>query len=360
LIPCALGADAGRQEIMKKARKSAKVTLVDVARELNISTAAASRALNDLPGVSDALRLSVKETASRLGYAKYLKATIVNAYERSMKFIAVLYGHVGGNIIQGVQAGIGETIRRRGYSELRYMVDPGGEFRTEKAREVFLDRLAAERGVVGIVAFYLPVSDVLIERLYQRNVPIVLVENRTEYGRCVTINQVKASFKAVQHFARTGRRHIACVIPPEQGDHTWQDRVNGYRQALKEARLRYDPSLIAYTDWVAVRPGYATTMELVKRRPDVDAILYASDTLAAGGLKALREAGKRVPEDVAVMGFDDEEFGIALEPELSSIRQPLAKMAETGLHLLFDSIEKGDFAHRAIELETEVIVRASC
>lgn len=337
-----------------------KISLKDIAKELNISTAAASRALNDLPGVGDELRLKVKETAERLGYKRYLKASLVNAYERSMKFIVVIYGHVGGNIIQEMQAGIDDTIRRKGYNELRYMIDPFREFNTEKSKEVFLDRIAVERGVVGVLSCYVKLSDVLISRLYRRKLPVVLIENRTDFGRCVTINQVKASQKAVARFARMGRKRIGCVMPPEDSDHTWRERLAGYRQGLKDARLRYDPTLISYADWVGVKPGGLATRALLEQSPKVDAILYGSDTLAAGGMKMLRDLGKTIPDDVAVIGFDDEEFDIALQPTLSSIRQPIRKMAESGLNLLFDSIENDELSHRAIEFETELILRGSC
>jgi len=335
------------------------ISLKDIARELGISTAAASRALNDLPGVSDELRVKVKETAQRLGYQKYLKASLVNAYERSMKFIVVLYGHVGGGVLQELQQGIDLALRKNGYNQIRYRIDPDRELQSEKAREVFVDRIASERGVVGVLACYFKLSDVLIDRLQRRGLPVVLLENQTEFGRCVTINQVKAAYKAVMHLAGRGRRRIGCILPPEAGAHTWQDRLNGYRAALKRKRLRYDPSLLVYPDWVGVKPGELATRALIRQRPDVDAILYGSDTLAAGGLKALRESGKAVPSEVTVIGFDDEEFAVALQPALSTIRQPIRKLVEAGLNLLMDSIRTADFSHRAIDLETELVIRES-
>lgn len=337
-----------------------KTTLKDIAKELNISTAAASRALNDLPGVGDDLRLRVKEAAERMGYARYLKTARVAASERSLTFIAVLYGHVGGNIIQGIQHGIDETIRQKGYSELRYMIDPDREFRTEKAKEAFFGRLIGERGIAGVLSCYLKLSDPLISGLYRRKLPIALIENPTEFGRSVTINQTRASHRAVTWLIESGRRRIGCVIPPEDTDRAWQERLAGYRQALKDHGLPYDPTRIAYSEWVGVKPGGLATRALLEQSPKLDAILYGSDTLAAGGMKMLQTLGRTVPGDVAVIGFDDEEFDLALQPTLSSVRQPLRRMAETALHLLFDSIEKNDYSHRAIELDTELVVRGSC
>ncbi len=337
-----------------------KIGLRDIAKELNISVAAASRALNDLPGVGDELRLKVKETAARMGYTKHLKAAPAGPHDRNMKFIVVLYGQVAGKVFADLQIGIDESIRKKGYNELRYVIDTYRELRTESARELFFDKLAAERGVVGIVSCYVKLSDVLIAKLAKRNLPVVLIENHTEFGRCVTINQFKASYRAVAKLVELGRKRIGCIMPPEEADHTWNDRLNGYRRALKDSALPYDPTLITYCPCVDVKPGALATRSLLEQNPDVDAILYASDSLAYGGVKMLRDMGKKIPDDVAVIGFDDEAFDTVLQPSLSSIRQPIRRMAETGLGLLFDSIEKGDQTHRAVELDTELILRGSC
>ncbi|MBN1675884.1 MAG: LacI family DNA-binding transcriptional regulator [Kiritimatiellae bacterium] len=337
-----------------------KTTLKDIARELNISTAAASRALNDLPGVSSELRMKVKSTAQRMGYAKYLKASMLNAYQRSMKFIAVVHGPVGGHIIHEIHQSIDETIRQHGFNELRYMIDTSRELQSEQAKEQFFIKLAEERGVVGILSCYLRLSDVLISKLNRRKVPVVLIDNTTEFGRCVSIDHVKASYRAVARLVELGRRHIGCIIPPEDAAQTWQDRHEGYRQALKDKGLRYDPALVMYPDWVGIKAGGLTTKALLEQSPSVDAILYASDTLAAGGLRMLRDLGKRVPEDVAVIGFDDEQFDVALQPTLSTVRQPIRRMAETALQLLLESIEKDDFSHRAVTFDTELVLRGSC
>ena len=337
-----------------------KVSLRDIAKQLNVSTAAVSRALNDLPGVSDELRLRVKETTARLGYIKHLRPAPGNGPERTMKFIAVLYGPVGGNIVGELERGIDEVIRRKGYYELRYLVDTLHLHRTEAAKEAFLGKIVAETGIAGILSCYVPLSDVIISKMYRLNVPVVLVDNQTEFGRCVTTNSIKASQKAVAKLIELGRQHIGCIMPPEDADHIWADRLMGYRRALKEHGYPYDPSLIVYENFVAIKPGGLATRALLQQNPKVDAILYGSDTLACGGMKMLRDLGRKVPDDIAVIGFDDEDFDTVLQPTLSSIRQPIRKMGEVGLGLLFDSIEKGDLSHRHIEMETELMVRGSC
>ncbi|MBN1270451.1 MAG: LacI family DNA-binding transcriptional regulator [Kiritimatiellae bacterium] len=338
---------------------SGKVSLRDIAQQLHISTAAVSKALNDLPGVSDALRLKVKKTAERMGYSKYLRSSMLNTYERSMKFIVLLYGRIGGHLIEQIQRGVDTPIRRKGYCELRYLIDVSQELHAEEIKELFLGKIWQEKGVAGVLACYLKLSDVLLAKIYDHNLPVVMLENHTDFGRCVTIDNVKASHKAASRLLALGRRTIACVMPPEDVDHVWHDRLDGYKKALKEHGLKYDPSLIAHGKWVNVAEGEEATAGLLKSRPGVDAILFGSDIQAYGGIKALREAGRRIPDDVAVIGFDDMEYNEAMVPRLSSIRQPITKMAETGLNLLFDSIEKGDLSHRAIVMDTELILRDS-
>ncbi len=334
-------------------------TLKDIAKQLNVSTAAVSRALNDLPGVGDELRARAREAAARLGYTKHLQAAAGHPHERNMKLIAVLYGPLGWNIIGELQYGIDTTARKKGYHLLTYMVDIFRELHSEESKDAFLDKLAAERGMAGVLACGVHFSDVLIAKLYQRNVPVVLLEDFTEFGRCVTINNVKASQRAVSKLIELGRRRIGCITPPEEAP-AWRDRLAGYRRALKENGVPYDPTLIVYQPWVGVKPGGLATRKLLQLHPEVDAILYASDSLACGGMKALRGLGRRVPDDIAVIGFDDDAYDIALQPSLTSVRQPIRRMAEIGFDLLLDSVEKRDLSPRHVELDTELILRGSC
>jgi LacI family transcriptional regulator len=333
-------------------------SLRDIAQELGVSTAAVSKALNDLPGVSDALRLKAKRTAEVLGYKKHLQAGARG--DRGLKFIVVLYGRIGGNLMSRIQESTDEEIRRKGFLELRYLIDASKELHTEDRKELFLDMILREPGIAGVLACYIKLSDVSIQRLHEHHIPVVLLENKTEYGRCVTIDQFKASHKAVEKLIALGRRRIACIMPPEDVDHVWRERLDGYRKAIREKGLVYDPSLIVYESNVSMTEGALATRTLIERNPDVDAILFGGDWQAYGGMKALKDAGRRIPQDVAIIGFDDLESNTILSPPLSSVRQPIGKMAKTGLSLLFEAMEKNDYSHRAVVLDTELRLRGSC
>lgn len=347
--------------LKKRKRKAAlEVTIKDIAKELKISIAAASKALNDLPGVSDSLRLRVKKTAELLGYKKYLKSSLVNAYERNLKFIIVLYGSIGGNLMEQLESGVAENIRKKGYYEFRYLIDVSKELNSEEKKELFLDRVLKEKGIVGILACYLKISDVLISKLYKNNIPVVLLENYTDFGRCIVIDNVKASYRATSKLIELGHRKIGCIIAQEDIDHVWADRIEGYKKALKDKGIKYDPNLIVYENSVGINEAGLATKELLEKDPLTTAILYGSDRQAYGGMSALRELGKRIPEDIAIIGFDDIEFNKIMTPSLSSVRQPIKELGELGINMLFESVEKNDLSHKVVVLDTELMVRGSC
>lgn len=346
--------------LKKKRKASLEVTIKDIAKELKISIAAASKALNDLPGVSDPLRLKVKKTAETMGYKKYLRSSMVNAYERNLKFIIVLYGSIGGNLMEQLEAGVAEHIRKKGYYEFRYLIDVSKELNSEEKKELFLDTILREKGVVGVLACYLKISDVLIAKLYKNKIPVVLLENYTDFGRCITIDNVKASHRAVAKLIELGHRKIGCIMPQEDVDHVWVDRIAGYKKALRDKEIEYDPNLIVYENTVDMPGAGSATKELLGKDPQITAILYGSDRQAYGGMNALRELGKRIPEDIAIVGFDDIEFNKILTPSLSSVRQPIKELGELGINMLFESIEKNDFSHKSVVLDTELMLRGSC
>lgn len=214
--------------------------------------------------------------------------------------------------------------------------------------------------MVGVATCYFRLSDVLLQRLYQAGMRVVMMEHAAEFGRCVTIDQARAAHRATRHMALRGRKRIGYVLPAEDEAPVWRQRLDGYRRALRERRLSYNPARIVHPDWVGVATGERATRELLQRAPDTDGILYGSDTLAAGGLHALRLLNKKVPDDIAVIGFDDEEFPPVLVPPLTSVRQPIEKMAQTALQLLIESIQKRDTSPRAVKLDTELVLRESC
>jgi DNA-binding LacI/PurR family transcriptional regulator len=176
-------------------------------------------------------------------------------------------------------------------------------------------------------------------------------------GAYVDVDNVGGARAGVAHLVERGRRRIATVAgPADMG--VGQDRLAGYRTALLAARLPVDEALVVRGDF-SEASGLAGVRDLLERRPDVDAIFAANDLMAVGALRAIRESGRTVPGDVAVVGFDDSPLSRVTDPPLSTVRQPVEDMGREMAEMLLRLIaEEADGGLQRV-LPTELVVRAS-
>jgi DNA-binding LacI/PurR family transcriptional regulator len=158
--------------------------------------------------------------------------------------------------------------------------------------------------------------------------------------------------RMTEHLLSRGRTRIATITGPQDTPGGVQ-RLRGFREALGDA---HDPTLVAHGDYTRAG-GQAAMRELLDRRPDLDAVFVASDLMAAGALVALREAGRSVPGDVAVGGFDDSGLAATLEPALTTMRQPFERIAAEMVRLLLEVVDGAEPAR--ITLPTTLVERAS-
>jgi DNA-binding LacI/PurR family transcriptional regulator len=173
----------------------------------------------------------------------------------------------------------------------------------------------------------------------------------------VDVDNREAARTAVRHLAGLGRRRIATISGPlDMG--AGIDRLDGYVDGLAELGRERDERLITAGDFT-YEGGAAAMRRLLAAAPDLDAVFAASDLMAAGALSALRNAGRSVPDDVAVVGFDDSPLAAATEPPLTSVRQPIEEMGRELVRLLAESLERSQRATRRVLLSTELVPRAS-
>jgi LacI family transcriptional regulator len=172
----------------------------------------------------------------------------------------------------------------------------------------------------------------------------------------VEVDNLTGAHTAVTHLVRLGRRRIALITGPS-GSLAAEDRKRGYLNALVERRLLVDEGLIIHGDFTE-DSSYRAMERLLAKEPD--AIFVASDSMALGAMRALREVGKRVPEEVAVVGFDDLPQAVTADPPLTTIRQPIQRAGVLAVEMLIDILENGMGPARRIILPTELVIRASC
>jgi LacI family transcriptional regulator len=214
-------------------------------------------------------------------------------------------------------------------------------------------------GVVdGVIVCAMLIDDPIVQALLEGDLPFVLVgrhptDSRVNY---VDVENQAGACAAAAHLIRIGRRRIASITGSLNAI-SGADRREGFLAAFRNQGLSPDLDLVVEGDFTE-EGGYAAMRQLLPRQPD--AVFVASDAMALGALRALREAGRRVPEDIAVIGFDDMPFAARADPPLATVRQPIHRLGAIAAETLIELIEHADAGPRRIVLPTEIVLRASC
>ena len=194
-----------------------------------------------------------------------------------------------------------------------------------------------------------------------KEVSLVVLDHRASGSSFphVTVDNLRAGHEATRYLIQKGRRRIAMITGP-MDIQSARERLSGYRLALEEANFCPTTRELVRQGWFIHSSGYEQTQALLNRgKPYPDAIFCSNDLMAAGALQALKEAGLRVPEDVAVMGFDDLEMARTTQPPLTTMAQPIQTMGETAIRLLSRLIKGEEPDVRRVVLEAKLVVRQS-
>ncbi len=342
-----------RQPRVARATRTAP-TLEEVAARAGVSRATASRVLRSDPKVSEHARTVVLAAAREISYVPNLAArSLVTGRSDSVAFLVEETEErmFADPFFLGMLRSAQETVAEAGL-QLVFTVMTRPE-----DQERFL-AYAAGGHVDGVLLMSLHGQDKLPQRLEDLGVPTVLSGRPLSRRRrlwYVDADNVGGGALATSYLLEHGRRHVATVAGP--GDMcAGQDRLSGYRAAIERAGLPYDHSLVSVGDFTA-SGGYAAAKRLLSTRPDVDAIFAASDLAAIGVLRAVRESGRRIGDDVAVIGFDDIPAAVEQQPPLTTVRQPIHELGTAMTRLLLDRIEGRDDGERASVLPVELVLR---
>jgi DNA-binding LacI/PurR family transcriptional regulator len=324
-----------------------------VAARAGVGRGTVSRVINGSPKVSARSRAAVERAIAELGYVPNRAARSLATRRTDSVALVVPEAETRlftepyfSGIITGVSAGLADS----GMQML--LVLP----RDEKEYARLADYLSAQR-VDGVLLMSVRSEDTLPDRLRELAVPTVLAgrRSREEPLRHVRCDNRGGARDAVRHLLGRGRAAVGTITGPLHMDAA-RDRLDGYRAALREAGAGEE--LVAHGDFTE-GGGRAAMRELLRRHPALDAVFAASDVMASGAVLELRAAGRRVPDDVAVVGFDDSIVARHIDPPLTSVRQPLQKMGRAMASLLLDEIAGSGTGRHEVVLPTELIVRAS-
>jgi DNA-binding LacI/PurR family transcriptional regulator len=341
--------------VAKTAARSAP-TLEEVAARAGVSRATASRVLRGDKKVSEHARAVVLEAAREISYVPNLAArSLVTGRSDSVAFLVEETEErmFADPFFLGMLRSAQETVAAAGLQLVfTVMTRPADQ-------ERFL-AYAAGGHVDGVLLLSLHGKDKLPQRLEDLGVPTVLSGRPLSRSRklwYVDADNVGGGVVATSYLIESGHRTVATVAGP--GDMcAGQDRLTGYRKAVEAAGLPYDHSLISVGDFTSAG-GYDAARRLLAARPDVDGIFAASDLAAIGVVRAVRESGRRVGEDVAVIGFDDIPAAAEQHPPLSTVRQPIPELGQAMTDLLLARIQGREDLARATVLPVELVLRAT-
>jgi len=333
------------------------LTLEEIGKLAGVSRSTVSRVVNGDTHVRDQVREHVWRVVRETGYQPHAAAR--SLVTRRTRIIGVVIPEALAKLFADpffplLLRGVTETCNTHDY-HLMLSLFNGPIAESEPHRRVvrsdYLD---------GVIVASTRLDDPLVLRLVQDGVPFVLVgrhpDQRVNY---VDVDNVSAARMATEHLIRLGHERVGTITGPLNMVQA-QDRLTGYRQALEAHHRPFDEGLIAEGDFTE-GSGAAGAQRLLPARPT--ALFVASDTMAIGALKALRQANLQVPRDIALVGFDDVPIAAAVEPALTTVRQPIERLGSMSADLLLNLIENGAEApasvHRIV-LPAELVVRQSC
>lgn len=327
------------------------VSIKDVARAAKVSYSTVSRALRNSDLVHPQTRVRVLRWAQKLNYTPDSIAR--GLVTRQTRTVGLVVTTISDPFLGEVVDGIEKVALAHGYSLLL------SNGRADPEQEIAVLRLFKERRVDGVLVIATRMSSLYLDQLRRFDVPIILINNLNpiagdEKIRSISIDNLGGARMGVEHLIRLGHRRIA-YITDEQGDQSNRDRKAGYRSALLEAGVSFDPEMIMPGDETP-EAGMRAVERLISKRRKFTAIFCYNDRSAIGALKAARQAGLRVPEDVSVLGFDD--IFLASYLDLTTVRQPKFEMGGLAMEMMLKLVQ-GEGVVTNITLPGTLIIRAS-
>ncbi len=330
-------------------------TIIDIAKKLKISASTVSRALNNYPDINEETKKQVKQLAKKLNYwpnpiARSLKSNKTNV-------IGVIVPEIKHDFFSSAISGIEEVAYHSGFTILVCQSNEDYE------REVINTNALMHQRVAG---FIVSISQTTtngdhFQALLDRKIPLVFFDRAFNdiptYK--VIIDDAKSSCIAVTHLIERGHKKIAHLSGPIAMD-ICKQRLKGYKNALKKASLPIMKELIRYGG-LQESDGYTSMDSLLRDNIIPDAIFAVNDPVAIGAFQRIKEAGLRIPQDIAIVGFSNNKITSLIEPPMTTVNQPSFEMGKKAAEILIDMIEKrkNGYTNKTVVFEAELIVRES-
>ena len=326
-------------------------TLKDIGKEVGVSATTVSRALNNKPDISYQVKQKIKEVAERLGYSPNALARSLKAKKTSS--IGVLIADIADPFFAPIVKGIENTARQMGYSII--LCDTGGEYEQEKlALQMMLEKRVDGLLIIPCQTEY---GDIL--ELKRKKVPFVLLGRHFDLVESdyVITDEIKGAFSATDYLIKKGHKKILFMNGPNYISSA-KERLVGYKRALHEHAILFDKSLVK-EGALKMEDGYRIMKQILSSGTKFTAVFAYCDFVVLGIMQALEEAKLKIPEDIAIVGYDDVAFARFLQVPLTTVHIPKYELGKEAMKLLKKKIEGEIQEPQAVILETKLVIRKS-
>ena len=332
-----------------------QITIKDIAKELNISKSTVSRVLTGNPNVNEETRKAVLETAERLDYQKNIFAR--NLVTHKSNTIGIIVPEFVSSYFPKVIIGIQDFVAKAGYTTI--IAQSNENYETEVANAKVMMANQVEGLIVSVTKETRNFDH--LTAFQRREIPMVFFNRICEDMNVpkVVVDDYDGAFRAVEHLISIGRKRIAHLAGPENLSIS-RRRLNGYLAALRKNKIEVDEEIIIPYDLKVEKVKiYVNYLLNLPNRPD--AIFAINDPTAIECIQIIKSHGLRIPEDIAIVGFSDDQISSLMEPSLTTVAQPVIKIGETAADLILQQINMKLSKTSSIikTLTTELIIRHS-
>jgi len=331
------------------------VTIKDVAKKAGVSPSTVSRALSGNASVKESTKQKILEAVKLLNYRPNFLAQGLK--EGKTKTIGLIIPNIRNPIYPALARGVEDTAKKFGYSVVLCNTDED-----VKAEKEYIQKLR-KRWVDGLLIAPAAKETEHIVELQKEGFPMVIIVRNVDFlANAVIIDKFRAAYDAVSFLIKTGHQRIA-IIKGNQQLALYRERFRGYKQALLDAGLPVHEELITGDESDSVQwslDGYNAVYSLFAQNIKFDAVFATTDLRAIGAIRAIKDHGYKVPEDISVIGFDNLEFSSLIDPPLSTVSQPLYDIGVRAVNKLLALINTETMQEPTVEImSSELIIRRS-
>jgi LacI family transcriptional regulator len=339
---------------MVAAKKKGEITIYDISRALNISASTVSRGLNNNPQIRKEVRRKIIQVANEMGYRPNKFASSLRL--KRTRSLGVVIPRIDSHFMSTVISGMEKVAKQKGYQLLISQSEESVSLETENIQALFNSRVDG-----FLVSLSCETKNLdHFQSVFRKDIPILFFDRVFYQSNCISIviDNFKAGYDATQHLIDQGCRKIACVTG-SLNRNVYNDRLRGFKQALSDNSVPYDENLLIVSN-LSYNSGEMIVRELMKREAMPDGIFTANDSSAVSTICELKKAGFRIPEDIAIVGFNDDPVSKVVEPNLTTVHYPGREMGEIAASSMIKILEGTQFEKvNTIILNSELIVRQS-